>query len=144
MEWSEIASFALVASLLVISPGPNGVLVARTVPTSGRSAGFANVAGFVTGFYLHGAFSIFGISIILLQSATAFAIVKMLGGRIFVLDRYQSSLCCFSRRECCSGCYASQETSNFGQSLSRRIADQRIEPQSVHVLSGCLSSIYLD
>lgn len=79
MEWSEIASFALVASLLVISPGPNGVLVARTVPTSGRSAGFANVAGFVTGFYLHGAFSIFGISVILLQSATAFAIVKMLG-----------------------------------------------------------------
>lgn len=79
MDWSDIAAFAFVASLLVISPGPNGVLIARTVPTSGRGAGFANVAGFVTAFYLHGALSVLGISILLVQSATAFAIVKYLG-----------------------------------------------------------------
>ncbi|MDG1209352.1 MAG: LysE family translocator [Paracoccaceae bacterium] len=79
MEWSEIVAFTFVASLLVMSPGPNGVLIAKTVPTSGRAAGFANVAGFVTGFYLHGAMAIFGLSIILVQSATAFAIVKYLG-----------------------------------------------------------------
>lgn len=79
MAWSEIITFAFVASLLVMSPGPNGVLIAKTVPTSGRAAGFANVAGFVTGFYLHGAMAILGLSIILVQSATAFAIVKYLG-----------------------------------------------------------------
>ena len=79
MAWSEILAFTLVASLLVMSPGPNGVLIAKTVPTSGRSAGFANVAGFVSAFYLHGALSVLGISIILVQSATAFAIVKYLG-----------------------------------------------------------------
>jgi len=79
MSWSEIATFAFVASLLVMSPGPNGVLIAKTVPTSGRPAGFANVLGFVTAFYLHGALSVLGISIILVQSATAFAIVKYLG-----------------------------------------------------------------
>ena len=79
MEWADIAAFAFVASLLVMSPGPNGVLIARTVPTSGRVAGFANVAGFVTAFYLHGALSVLGISILLVQSATAFAIVKYLG-----------------------------------------------------------------
>lgn len=79
MFWSEIITFALVASLLVMSPGPNGVLIAKTVPTSGRSAGFANVAGFVTGFYIHGAMAILGLSIVLVQSATAFAIVKYLG-----------------------------------------------------------------
>ena len=79
MSASEILTFVLVASLLVMSPGPNGVLIAKTVPTSGRSAGFANILGFVTGFYLHGAMSILGISIILVQSATAFAIVKYLG-----------------------------------------------------------------
>lgn len=62
-----------------MSPGPNGVLIAKTVPTSGRRAGFANVAGFVAAFYLHGALSILGISIILVQSATAFMIVKYLG-----------------------------------------------------------------
>jgi len=63
----------------VISPGPNGVLIAKTVPTSGRVAGLANVAGFVTAFYLHGALSILGISLILVQSAMAFAVVKYLG-----------------------------------------------------------------
>lgn len=79
MALSEILTFAFVASLLVMSPGPNGVLIARTVPTSGRAAGFANVLGFVVAFYLHGALSVLGISIILVQSATAFAIVKYLG-----------------------------------------------------------------
>lgn len=79
MTWSEIATFVLVASLLVMSPGPNGALIAKTVPTSGRNAGFANVAGFVSAFYLHGTLSILGISILLVQSATAFAIVKYIG-----------------------------------------------------------------
>ena len=79
MDLSHILAFAVVAALLVMSPGPNGVLIARTVPTSGRAAGFANVAGFVAAFYLHGALSIFGISIILVQSAQAFFVLKMLG-----------------------------------------------------------------
>lgn len=79
MPLPDILAFALVASVLVMSPGPNGVLIAKTVPTSGRAAGFANVAGFVTAFYLHGSLSILGISVILVQSATAFTIVKLLG-----------------------------------------------------------------
>ena len=79
MAWADILTFVFVASLLVMSPGPNGVLIAKTVPTSGRSAGFANIAGFVAAFYVHGALSILGISILLVQSAVAFAIVKYLG-----------------------------------------------------------------
>jgi len=55
------------------------VLIAKTVTTSGKTAGFANVAGFVAAFYVHGALSILGISLILVQSAQAFFIVKMLG-----------------------------------------------------------------
>ena len=62
-----------------MSPGPNGVLIAKTVPTSGKAAGFANVAGFVAAFYVHGALSILGISVILVQSAQAFFILKMVG-----------------------------------------------------------------
>lgn len=79
MELSDILSFTLVASLLVMSPGPNGALITKTVTTSGRAAGFANVAGFVTGFYLHGTMTILGLSIILVQSSSAFTIVKYLG-----------------------------------------------------------------
>jgi threonine/homoserine/homoserine lactone efflux protein len=54
MAWADIVTFVFIASLLVISPGPNGVLIAKTVPTSGRVAGLANVAGFVTAFIFTG------------------------------------------------------------------------------------------
>lgn len=79
MDFATLLSFTFIASLLVMSPGPNGVLIAKTVPTSGKAAGFANVAGFVAAFYVHGALSILGISLILVQSAQAFFVVKMLG-----------------------------------------------------------------
>jgi threonine/homoserine/homoserine lactone efflux protein len=79
MDLSQILAFTFVAALLVMSPGPNGVLIARTVPTSGRAAGFANIAGFVAAFYVHGALSILGISMLLVRSAELFFIVKMLG-----------------------------------------------------------------
>ena len=79
MDWTQFVSFTLVTALLVMSPGPNGVLIAKTVPTSGRAAGFANVAGFVTAFYLHGTLSILGISVILVQSAQLFMMVKIAG-----------------------------------------------------------------
>lgn len=84
MGWMEIASFAAVAGLLVMSPGPNGILIAKTVPSSGRGAGFANIAGFVAAFYVHGALSILGISIILVRSAEAFWVLKMLGAAYLI------------------------------------------------------------
>jgi len=74
-----LVTFVFMASLLVMSPGPNGVLIAKTVPTSGRQAGFANIWGFVAAFYIHGTLSIFGISVLLVHSAQAFFIVKLLG-----------------------------------------------------------------
>lgn len=79
MSLETVLSFALVAALLVMSPGPNGVLIAKTVPTSGKAAAFSNVGGFVAAFFLHGSLSILGISVILVHSAEAFFVVKMIG-----------------------------------------------------------------
>ena len=79
MDLTTLLSFVLLAGLLVMSPGPNGVLIAKTVPTSGKAAGYANIAGFVSAFYLHGTLAIFGFSMILVQSAQLFFIVKMAG-----------------------------------------------------------------
>ncbi|WP_289029082.1 LysE family translocator [uncultured Paraglaciecola sp.] len=84
MDINNLITFIAVASLLVISPGPNGFLIAKTVPLLGQKAGFANIAGFVGAFYLHGTLSIFGISILLVQSGTAFLIFKMLGAAYLV------------------------------------------------------------
>ncbi|MBG20154.1 MAG: MFS transporter [Rhizobiales bacterium] len=79
MTTATIFAFAAMAALLIMSPGPNGVLIAKTVPTSGRAAGFANIAGFVVAFFVHGTFAIFGLSLILMQSASLFLAVKLLG-----------------------------------------------------------------
>ncbi|WP_460225689.1 LysE family translocator [Aurantivibrio infirmus] len=79
MDILQIFSFIVVATLLVISPGPNGVLIARTVPIAGRNAGFVNISGFVAAFCLHGSLSVLGISILLVQSAQLFLVVKLLG-----------------------------------------------------------------
>lgn len=79
MDINNILAFIAVATLLVVSPGPNGFLITKTVPLSGQKAGFANIWGFVAAFYIHGTLSIFGISVLLVQSAQAFFIFKMLG-----------------------------------------------------------------
>ena len=50
MDINTVFTFVAVATLLVISPGPNGFLIAKTVPLSGHRAGLANVAGFVGAF----------------------------------------------------------------------------------------------
>jgi RhtB (resistance to homoserine/threonine) family protein len=84
MTAATIFAFAAMAALLIMSPGPNGVLIAKTVPTSGRAAGFANIAGFVVAFFVHGTFAIFGLSLILLQSANLFLAVKLLGAAYLI------------------------------------------------------------
>ncbi|MEM0948120.1 MAG: LysE family translocator [Pseudomonadota bacterium] len=62
-----------------MSPGPSRVFIAWTLPTSVQAAGFANLAGFVADFYFHGAMAVLGLSLILVQSTAAIAIVKYLG-----------------------------------------------------------------
>jgi len=79
MDFLQIMTFMAVAALLVMSPGPNGLLIAKTVPVNGKPAGFANIAGFVAAFYVHGCLSILGISLLLVQSSQAFFVFKMLG-----------------------------------------------------------------
>jgi len=135
MAWSEILTFVFVASLLVSSPGPNSALIAKTVPTSGRSAGFANVAGFVTGFYLHGALSILGISIILVQSATAFTLVKYLGAAYLCWIGIKALYAAYK------GVETTQKTAPAKQ--KRKLAKAYIEGLLTNALNPKVSMFYL-
>lgn len=76
---SEITTFSFVALLLVISPGPNGVLIIKTTSSLGRRASFTNIAGLFLATFCHGALSIFGLSAIMLQSAELFMLIKLMG-----------------------------------------------------------------
>ena len=99
MEPLQLLTFAIVSLLLVMSPGPNGLLIAATVPVSGKRAGFANTVGFVVAFYLHGALSIFGISVLLLNSAAAFLAVKSIGAIYLIWIGIKSLISAFKRNE---------------------------------------------
>ncbi len=79
MTFDTITTFALISFLLVISPGPNGVLFLKTVPTHGKRSGMGNLIGIFTATYVHGALSFFGLSAIILSSATLFMVVKIIG-----------------------------------------------------------------
>ncbi|MGY0216388.1 LysE family translocator [Endozoicomonadaceae bacterium StTr2] len=76
---NEILTFTLIALLLVISPGPNSVLILKTATAHGKAPSLLNILGLTSATFFHGMFSIFGISALLLQSAELFFIIKILG-----------------------------------------------------------------
>jgi len=76
---NDILTFTIIALFLVISPGPNIVLILKTVSTRGKYPGFFNVSGFVLAAFIHGALSILGLSAIIVQSAELFFIIKIVG-----------------------------------------------------------------
>jgi threonine/homoserine/homoserine lactone efflux protein len=78
-----LAYMGLVAALS-ITPGATTMLVARSVIERGRHAGFMVILGGSVGMLAHAALSGLGLSLILVQSALLFAVVKWLGALYLV------------------------------------------------------------
>lgn len=94
--------FAIIAFLLVVSPGPNLVLIVKTVGSRGTKMAAVKVLGLVAATFIHGALSIFGFSAIIVQSAELFAIVKYLGAAYLLYLGVKTVLATFAespRRE---------------------------------------------
>ncbi len=75
----SIFSFVTIALLLVISPGPNGALVFKTVSTMGTKIASANIIGLVLATFVHGTLSILGLSVVIKNIPTLFNFIKILG-----------------------------------------------------------------
>lgn len=118
-----------------MSPGPNGILIAKTVPISGKAAGYANIVGFVAAFYLHGSLSILGISLLLTQSAQAFFTVKILGA---------AYLCWIGIRALWSAFHGEENTISAGQPKKKlTLSKAFIEGFLTNVLNPKVSMFYL-
>lgn len=76
----QLLLFTGIAFLLAVTPGADTLLVMRSVLASNWKAGVASVLGICTGLLIHALLSAFGLSLILVRSATVFEIVKLGGG----------------------------------------------------------------
>jgi threonine/homoserine/homoserine lactone efflux protein len=79
LDWSTLALFVSVASIMVFMPGPNTLyIIARSVQ-QGRLAGFLSSLGVQVGTMVHMAAAALGLSALLVSSSLAFQVVKYAG-----------------------------------------------------------------
>jgi RhtB (resistance to homoserine/threonine) family protein len=80
----QLVAFALVAAVITVIPGADMALVARSVLTRGRRAGYVTSVGVCTGLWVHAVASALGLSTILMTSSTLFSAVKLAGALYLV------------------------------------------------------------
>jgi RhtB (resistance to homoserine/threonine) family protein len=77
--WSEFLLVALVHLVAVASPGPDFAMVLRQSVIFGRKPAIWTSIGIGTGIFLHVAYSLLGIGLLVRSSVLAFNILKWLG-----------------------------------------------------------------
>ena len=80
----DIAGFLAVATLVVMTPGPDMTLVARNTFAGGRLSGLATSAGTCSGLFVHATAAAVGLSALLVASSRAFTVVKIAGGAYLI------------------------------------------------------------
>ena len=78
MYWAEFLTVALIHLLAVASPGPDFAVVVRESVAHGRRAGTWTALGVGTGIFVHVAYSLLGIGLIVSQSIVLFNVLKWL------------------------------------------------------------------
>ncbi|MDV7340785.1 LysE family translocator [Terasakiella sp. A23] len=79
MDAATLLAFVLTAGAIVLSPGPDTVLILRYSLNSGRNVGLATVFGVQVGLIGHTLLAILGISVIVASSPFLFKSVAVLG-----------------------------------------------------------------
>ena len=78
MYWTEFFTVALIHLLAVASPGPDFAIVVRESVAFGRRAGVFTALGVGAGIFVHVAYSLLGIGLIVSQSIVLFNALKWL------------------------------------------------------------------
>lgn len=79
MDYTTWLAFAIMATLIVISPGPNGVIVLKTLGQYGYRPTLATIFGLFCATFMHGLFVLFGLSALLIYVPQAFIAIKIMG-----------------------------------------------------------------
>ncbi len=79
VEPATLGAFALAAAAIVISPGPDTLLILRSALASGARGGLAAVLGVQLGLLVHTAFAAVGITAVVASSPTLFTMIAVAG-----------------------------------------------------------------
>lgn len=75
----EYLIFIGVALVIILSPGPDFILVLNNALSQGMSKGYATFYGIVVGQFLHVGALVLGVSLIIAKSQALFEVIKWLG-----------------------------------------------------------------
>jgi len=84
MGITNYAAFIIASFLFIISPGIDTVFILNKSIAQGRKSGMYATLGITTGVLVHTSLAAFGLSLILAQSAMAFAVLKYLGAAYLI------------------------------------------------------------
>ncbi|SDG75919.1 LysE family translocator [Roseospirillum parvum] len=79
VEFSTLLAFAVTAGAIVLSPGPDTLLILRYTLSGGVRAGVATVIGVQLGLLVHTALAVLGISLVIAGSPILFKLVAVAG-----------------------------------------------------------------
>jgi homoserine/homoserine lactone efflux protein len=79
VEMAVLGAFIVAVTALVMSPGPDTILILRYTLTSGPKVGLAAVAGVQVGLALHTLLAVLGVSLIIASSPVLFKTVAVAG-----------------------------------------------------------------
>jgi threonine/homoserine/homoserine lactone efflux protein len=89
-ELSVLVPFAAACVVLAITPGPDMALFVGRALTYGRAAGFACMAGALTGILVHTALVALGLAALMKAAPTAFWALKIVGAAYLVWLAYDA------------------------------------------------------
>ena len=85
-----LLTFLAAATLVIVAPGPDTLLVTRNVFRRGRRGGFVTAAGTVTGLALWSVAAALGLSALLAVSEVGYDVVRVAGGLYLIWLGVQS------------------------------------------------------
>ncbi|MFQ5618544.1 MAG: LysE family translocator [Rhodospirillales bacterium] len=79
VEPATLGAFVIAVAAVVVSPGPDTMIILRHALASGQRAGFAAVAGVQLGLMVHTVLAVLGVSLIIASSPVLFKLVAVAG-----------------------------------------------------------------
>lgn len=79
VDFPTYSAFLLTTSVIVVTPGPDTLIILRYTLSSGRNVGLATVAGVQAGLLGHTALAVLGISVLIASNPLLFKIVALAG-----------------------------------------------------------------